>query len=458
MSPQKQSILIIDDEVNMRHMLMALLSRHGFEVSEAANGKEGIALLKETAFDFILCDVRMPEMDGMQFLQKLAALSLNPTVIMMSAYGSIDNAVQAMKLGAYDYISKPFKEDEIVLVLKKAQERNSLLKENKLLRERVHGPEQEYPFGKMIGKSKAMDQVFELAGKVAPYDTTVLITGESGTGKELLARGIHDASLRADGPFVAVNCGALPENLIESELFGYVKGAFTGADQNNSGLFEEAGAGTIFLDEIGELPLNMQVKLLRVLQEREVRKVGAKQAIPVDVRVVAATARNLEKMVAEGTFREDLFYRLNIVNIHLPPLRERPADLVGLCMHFIKKCNRRLGKKILSISPDALEKLKTCEWPGNVRELENVIERAVILAESQTITMDTLVQHPPHAARQRRVVDFLGTCSLKEAKVIMERNIIRRVMGMTGGNKSKAADMLEISYPALLKKLKEYDC
>ncbi|MBM9513570.1 sigma-54-dependent transcriptional regulator [Desulfogranum marinum] len=450
-------LLIIDDEANMRHMLAALLKRHGYAICEAGDGRQGIQLLQEHPFDFVLCDVRMPEMDGLTFLQEAREVSLSATIIMMSAYGSVEDAVQAMKLGAYDYIAKPFKEDEILLVLEKAGERSRLIEENKNLKKKIALVEASKGFASMVGKSPAMQGVFELATKVAPYNTTVLITGESGTGKELVARGIHQLSHRKDGPFIAVNCGAIPENLLESELYGYVKGAFTGAVSDKPGLFEEAAAGTLFLDEIGELPLAMQVKLLRVLQEHEIRRIGSSRSRDVDVRVIAATARNLEHMVTEKRFREDLFYRLNVVNVCLPPLRERRDDLPLLCDHFIRKMNHRMGKQVTDIVPKAMELVMRHDWPGNVRELENVIERAVILAEKTAILPENLPERFGAISRNRRINDFLGTYSLKKAKMIMEEKLIARSMEASGGNKSKAAKMLEISYPSLLSKLKRYN-
>ncbi|OEU66197.1 MAG: histidine kinase [Desulfovibrio sp. S3730MH75] len=457
MEKHLKSLLVIDDEPNMRHMLTALLKRHGYAVFEAGDGRRGLQLLQEQLFDFVLCDVRMPEMDGLAFLQKAKEFSPLATIIMMSAYGMIEDAVQAMKLGAYDYIAKPFKEDEILLVLQKAEERSKLIEENKSLKKKIAQATALKGFGSMVGKSQAMLGIFALATKVAPYNTTVLVTGESGTGKELVARGVHQLSHRKDGPFIAVNCGAIPENLLESELFGYVKGSFTGAVHDKPGLFEEAAAGTLFLDEIGEMPLAMQVKLLRVLQEHEIRRIGSSQNRSVDVRIIAATARNLGQMVTEKRFREDLFYRLNVVNICLPPLRGRRDDLLPLCGHFTRKMNDRLGKQVMDISPKAMELIMRYDWPGNVRELENVIERAVILAENTTILPENLPESFGSISKNRRINDFLGTYSLKKAKVIMEEKLIARAMEASGGNKSKASKMLEVSYPSLLSKLKQYN-
>lgn len=457
MGDSVRQLLVIDDEENMRHMLRAILSRQGYELALAGNAKEGLVYLRRKKFDFVLCDIKMPVMDGMEFLRHAKQIKHDTTIIMMSAYGSVDSAIEAMQLGAYDYISKPFKAEEILLVLKKAQERERLQRENADLRRQLDGIEKKFSFGHMVGKSKGMQDVFNLAGKVAVHPTTVLITGESGTGKELVARGIHDASPRVDNSFVAVNCGGIPDNLLESEFFGYIKGAFTGADRDKNGLFSEADKGTIFLDEVGELPLSMQVKLLRVLQEQEIRPVGAARSRKIDVRVVAATARDLAEEVRGGRFREDLFYRLNVVNIHIPPLRERAEDIGHLCRFFIGRFAEQLKIEIQGVSPAAMNLLLEHAWPGNVRELENVIERSVILAEKKILLPENL---PPEFGTQhqsRRLDDFFEGFSIKKGRRIMEKSLISRALEATGGNKSKAADLLEISYPSLLNKIKKYD-
>lgn len=311
-------LLVIDDEANMRHMLSTVLKKADYEVDTAADGSEGLQMIQGAHYDFVLCDIKMPKMNGMDFLKSSRDEIGTSTVIMMSAYGSIDTAIEAMKMGAYDYISKPFKTDEVYLTLKKAEERESLKKENRLLKERIQKIEGDYKFHNMVTRSKAMQSLFQMADKAAQYKTTVLILGDSGTGKELIARGIHYSSNRAEKSLVPVNCGGIPENLLESELFGHKKGAFTGADRNKKGLFQEAEGGTIFLDEIGELPLPLQVKLLRVLQENEIRPVGDSKSMKIDVRVVAATAKDLEEDVRQGTFRQDLYYRLNVMTIKLP--------------------------------------------------------------------------------------------------------------------------------------------
>lgn len=449
-------LLVIDDESNMRHMLAAMLKNSGYSVDTAAEGLEGMKMLERSSYDFILCDIKMPKMDGMTFLKTAGDLVEHSTVIMMSAYGTVETAIEAMKLGAYDYISKPFKSDEVTLTLKKAEERERLKKENSFLRERIRNIQADNRFDRMVGQSKAMQAVFELAKKVARHNTTVLITGESGTGKELIARGIHFYSERADGRLVPVNCGGIPENLLESEMFGYKKGAFTGADRDKAGLFEAAEGGTLFLDEIGELPLSLQVKLLRVLQESEVRAVGDPKTHKVDVRVITATAKNLEAEMQKGTFREDLFYRLNVMQIHLPSLRERTEDIPPLCQLFIERFNGELKKNIASITPAAMSFIMKHPWPGNVRELENVIQRAVVLAEQDVL----LPEHLPGSIVTGLENGHLDTLSegfsLKEAQRRLEKKLIVKALTETGGNRSRAARLLEISHPSLLSKIKTY--
>ena len=451
-----KQILVVDDEANMRHMLSQLLQKSGYHVDCADDGSQALDKLGQRAFDFIFCDIRMPVMDGMDFLKAAQGKTGAAAIIMMSAYGSIDTAVEAMSLGAYDYISKPFKSDEVILTLKKAEEREHLKRENRRLKDCIQGIEAEHSFGHLIAGSRSMKDVFELAEKVADYKTTVLISGESGTGKELVAMGIHSRGERAAKPLVPVNCGSIPETLLESELFGYVKGAFTGADKNRQGLFEEADGGTIFLDEIGELPMPLQVKLLRVLQENEIRPLGDPRTRHVDVRVIAATAKDLSREVQKSNFREDLFYRLNVVNIKLPPLRERPEDIPVLCRLFLRRYQDRLEKRIDGITPEAMALLLSHDWPGNVRELENVIERAIVLAEDCFISESGLpreiVQGPAHQTGDPHP----GGYSLKVARREMEKRMIRRALEATAGNRSQAARLLEISHPSLLSKIRTY--
>lgn len=453
---QVKTILILDDEPNMRHMLSTLLTKAGYEVIGGENGREGLDLLGSHVFDFILCDIKMPVMDGMAFLAASEQPRGDATVIMMSAFGSIDTALEAMKCGAYDFVSKPFKTDEVLLALKKAEERESLRAENKQLKAQIRQVSDEYQFGSMLARSKPMRKVLRLAEKVARFDTTVLITGESGTGKELVARGIHFSSDRAGENLVIENCGCIPENLLESVFFGHRKGAFTGADQNRKGLFEEADRGTIFLDEIGDLPLNLQVKLLRVLQEGEIRPLGSDKTIRVDVRVVAATAKDLALEVEDGTFREDLFYRLNVMPLHLPSLKRRPADIPLLCEHFIAKLNEKMGMNITAIDKPGMKLLLKHVWPGNVRELENTIERAMVLAETDMLGVDDFPGLVGLAGAPCAEEGLFSGYSLKQAKVVWEKNLIEKTLQECNGNRSRASELLEISYPSLLNKIKEY--
>ncbi len=449
-------LLIVDDEENMRHLLFSVTSRAGFEVALAVDGRQALAAVQKDDYDFVLCDLKMPGLDGISFLQQFKAIDTKDTVvIMMSAYGTIDSAVEAMNLGAFDFITKPFKSGEVVLVLQKAAERVKLRRENLLLKKQVFELQGRRGFEAIITGNAAMLALIDAAGKVARYKTSVLITGESGTGKELFARGIHQASPRKNKSFVAVNCGSIPAELLESEFFGYRKGAFTGADTDRKGLFEQAHQGTLFLDEIGELPAALQVKFLRVLQEEEVRPLGAAAAKKVDVRIIAATAKNLEEEVAENRFRNDLFYRLNVAPFHLPPLRERMDDLPRLAEHFVEKINNTMGCKIKEVADEALQKLMHYDWPGNIRELENTVERAAVLAGNRIIE----AAHLPEWGRQTEtdmLLQELGTSSLKKAKIIIEKRLIAEVLHSVAGNKSRAADILEISYPSLLTKIKEY--
>ena len=452
-----QQILIIDDEENMRHMLKTMLSRFGYTITIAEDGEKGLLAVQQKKFDFILCDMKMPKMDGLTFLKKAKLYLSQSTVIMMSAFGTIDLAISAMKLGAYDFISKPFKNEEIRLTIKKAEEREKLKKENIELKGRILRMSGGLHFGNMVGRCSSMQAVFSIALKVARFDSTVLICGESGTGKELVARGIHQESDRCAGPMVAVNCAAIPESLLESELFGHVKGAFTGAEKNKKGLFELAHGSTLFLDEIGDIPLSLQPKLLRVLQEGEIRPVGGTADQPVNVRVVAATSKDLSLEIEAGNFREDLFYRLNVVPIQLPPLRERQEDIPLLCQFFITRFNESLKSDIKNISQEAMTFLMQHHWPGNVRELENAIERAIVLADGTTLdvqnfSLEQKISSHTVSDKNRENEGF----SLKIAKSELENKMIRNALAATSGNRTHAAKMLEISHPSLLSKMKRY--
>ncbi len=449
-------VLIIDDEKNMRHMLEVMLNKSGYDAQTASDGEEGLKVMEESNYDFILCDLKMPKMDGMVFLKESQERYPDKTYIMMSAYGTVDTALEAMKNGAYDYISKPFKTDEVLLTLKKAEEREGLRQENLNLKTKIREIERKYSFQNIVARSEAMAKVFDLVKTVADHKTTVLITGESGTGKELIAKAIHDEGARRKGPMVAVNCGSIPEKLLESELFGYKKGAFTDAKEDKRGLFQEADGGTIFLDEIGELPLFLQVKLLRVLQEEEVTPVGATKPQKIDARVIAATSKNLKKEAEEGGFREDLFYRINVMTIDLPPLRGRRGDIPILIGYFIDRFNRKLDKKIEGLSSEAMPLLMGYSWPGNIRELENVLERSILLAKGRWITPSEL----PQSITSLEALSFSGdpehTLSLKKASKLLERNLIEKALKLTSGNRTKAAKILEVSRPMLISKIKEY--
>ena len=445
-------ILVIDDEENMRHMLAVLLEKEGYQVANAGDGKEGLELALENFYDIILCDLKMPVMDGMAFLENFQDTQLESTVIVMSAYGTLDTAIEAMKNGAYDYVSKPFKPDEILLTLKKAEERERLRKENRLLQQSIR---ESFSFAQMIGRSSAMQDIFATIEKVADYKTTVLITGESGTGKELIAQAIHHNSSRADKPLVTVNCGAIPETLLESELFGHKKGSFTDAVRDKTGLFQEAHGGSIFLDEIGELPRKLQVKLLRVLQEEEIKRVGETQSVKIDIRVMAATIKDLAEEVEAGRFRDDLYYRINVLHVAVPPLRDRLEDIPLLIQHFIDKTSKRLDLEIDGVSPTARRLIQRYRWPGNVRELENVIERAIVMADGRTIGLKDLPPYLQQAQSSDMLIDD-DNLSIKEGSRRLEKTLIQKALEKTGGNRTQAAKILEISHPALLYKIKAY--
>jgi two-component system response regulator AtoC len=453
-------ILVVDDEESLRHMLQLFLSREGYDVVSVPSATAALAELDARGFDCVICDVRMPGPSGLDLLDELRKKGALPTVIMMSAYGSHDLVIQAMKRGAYDYLGKPFKPDEVLLVLRKAEERERLRRENQSLRrvlsERVAGPGGPATLAGMIGRSAAMQTVFRTIQKVAEYKTNVLITGESGTGKELVARAVHDLSPRAAGPFVPVNCGAIPAPLLESELFGHRKGAFTDASRDKRGLFEEANGGTLFLDEIGELPLALQVKFLRAIQEEEIRRVGDTKETPIDARVVAATVRDLPTEVQAGRFREDLFYRLNVLPIQLPPLRARPEDIPLLVEHFVEHYARKHGMKVSGVAPEAMQLLLDYGWPGNVRELENTIERAMVLCDGPRIEPQVLEDRIRTPVEKARAPLVASEMSIKKATRMVEEELIRKALSATGGNRTNAAKILEISHRALLYKIKDY--
>ncbi len=450
-----RSILVVDDDPAMRHLLSVILTDHGREARAVASAADALRELEAREVDLVLTDVRMPGMDGLALLKEIQRLRPDLTVIVMSAYGSQDTAIEAMKAGAYDYVSKPFKRDEVMLVLRKAEERERLARENLRLRSELS---QSFRPEALVGASEVMQEVLRQVRKLAPQKVSVLLQGESGTGKELVARALHELSPRASLPFVAVNCGAIPAELIESELFGHVRGAFTDAVRAKKGLVVEADGGTLFLDEIGELPLALQPKLLRFLQEQEVRPVGDVRARQVDVRVVAATSRDLTRDVKEGRFREDLLYRLDVVRVRLPSLRERRADVPALAAHFLAKYGRlRPDLPALCLGEDAQEALLAHRWPGNVRELEHALERAVVLADGPLIHEQDLPDtvrapaHPP-AGGEPAPQDL----SVKRATRTLEERLIRAALERTGGNRTRAAELLDLSYRALLYKIRDY--
>jgi two-component system response regulator AtoC len=446
-------VLVVDDEENIRLVLRTLLKRHGYEVETAPGGEEALTLVETFGPDVVITDVRMPRMGGMDLLSTLRAKGNEATVIVMSAYGNLDQAIDAIKAGAYDYIQKPFKPDEVVLALRKAEERESLRRENRVLREEIR---REHKFEDILAKSAVMQNVFRTIAKIANYKTTVLITGESGVGKELVARALHQRGVRAGAPFVPVNCGAIPENLLESELFGHKKGAFTDAVADRNGLFAEADGGTLFLDEIGELPLGLQVKLLRVLEDGKIRKLGETRDVVVDVRIVAATHRDLMKETQKGRFREDLFYRLNVLPIVVPPLRERREDIPVLIEHFMARNNARLGTATTGLDSEARRLLYEHPWPGNVRELENTIERAMVLGEGDKLMAADLPERIREAQNPVQMQLASGELSVKKTTRIIEEILIRRALQKTKGNRTRAAEVLEISHRALLYKIKDY--
>jgi two-component system response regulator AtoC len=446
-------ILVVDDEENIRHMLSLLLKKEGYAVTTATDGLTALDALSRGDFDAILCDMRMPGLDGMALLRELQQRHVSTTVIMMSAYADIDDALEAIKAGAYDYVAKPFRKEEILFTLRKAEERHRLRSELASLRRAARGGRS---FHGIVSRAPSMTRIFDQIRKVADYRSTVLLSGESGTGKEMVARALHLESSRRDKPFVPVNCGAIPEPLLESELFGHVKGAFTDASRDKKGLFEEADGGTLFLDEIGDLPVQLQVKLLRVLQESEIRRVGDNRARKIDVRIVAASHRNLDDLVREGRFREDLFYRLNVLPVRLPSLRDRREDIPLLVDHFVSRYAQAMNIDARGVSPQAMALLTEYDWPGNVRELENVIERGLVLTESPILGVEVLPDHIARRASQVRAIIDSDEISIKRASETLEKFLIQKALGITGGNRTAASKILEISHRALLYKIKDY--
>jgi len=448
-------ILVVDDEKSMREFLAIMLRKEGYEVIVADGGESALDVLRREQVDLIVTDVRMPRTDGLAVLKAAKDLSPNTVVLVITAFASTETAVEAMKLGAYDYITKPFKLDEIKLIVANALERKRLRDENLSLKRQL---ETQRRFERLIGKSPKLLEVLETVRKIADSHSTVMITGESGTGKELIAQAIHQQSNRRDKPFISVNCGAIPEMLIESELFGHVKGAFTGAVANKIGLFSAADGGTLFLDEITEVPQTLQVKLLRAIQEREIRRVGEAKDVKVDVRLIAASNRDLEQAVQENILREDLFYRLNVIPIQLPALRERREDIPLLVAHFIQKFSAQLGKEVRSVSPEAMSVLEQHQWPGNIRELENVIERAIVLGGGESLGVEAL----PEGLRRPRIVrdvepDFPEDgLDLDATLDRMEQRYLRLALERTGGVQTKAAELLRMTFRQFRYKIQKH--
>ncbi len=438
---------------------MEILEEEGYEVKGVESGRKALRMLERERYDILLTDLKMPEIDGMQLYEQSQSVAPEMKTIVMTAYSSVKDAVDAMKRGVYEYLTKPLNLDELFVIIRKAVDDQNLRRENEELKDRLQGS---YRFESIIGKSAAMQQVFKTIVKVARSQATVLIRGESGTGKELVARAIHYNSPRANGPMVEISCAAFPETLLESELFGYEKGAFTGADSRKKGRFELANGGTIFLDEIGDVSANVQTKLLRVLQEKEISRLGSNESIKVDVRVITATNRDLEQALAGGVFREDLYYRLNVIPVFLPPLRERREDIPLLIDHFIKRYSKLNNKTVTGIAEDALELCMAYEWPGNVRELENAIENAIVLGEGQTL----LVEHLPvtlamqKSAREGVLEEtddfFLGGSTYRERMEAAEKKILEEAIRQAEGNKSEAAKQLGISLRTMRYKIQKY--
>ncbi|MEZ4370921.1 MAG: sigma-54 dependent transcriptional regulator [Polyangiaceae bacterium] len=469
MLEERKQILVVDDEPNLRRVLSAQLARDGYEVLAAEDGEQGLAMLADHHIDLVITDLKMPKVDGMELLRRALELEPELPIVMITAHGTVDNAVEALKTGAFDYITKPFDQSEVRAIVAKAL-RTRDLSQAHATRAPLTAPGEGAPapigttrYG-IIGQSAAIRDLCDVLDKVADAPTTVLITGESGTGKELVARALFDASSRRDKPFIKVNCAAIPRDLVESELFGYERGAFTGAVASKPGRFELASGGTLFLDEIGTIPVEMQVKLLRALQEGEFERVGGVKTLRVDVRLIAATNADLKRQIADGTFRDDLFYRLNVVPINLPPLRDRRDDILLLCQHFIEKSNLRLKKQVRGVDASAEQLLLDYPWPGNIRELENVIERAVLFCDGERISLGDLpveMQHAGPRDESPSSVDIEPGSSdglkeqVKAATAQIERALISKALEQTGGNVTHTARLLKISRKGLQLKMKE---
>jgi DNA-binding NtrC family response regulator len=447
------SILVVEDKSAMQQMLSATLTGEGYEVDVASNGTDGISRAREKRYDLVLTDLKLPGADGLQVLSEVKESDPEASVIVMTAYGTVENAVQAIKLGAFDFLTKPFDTDRLSILIKRALENRRLVAENILLREELA---QTVGLTEIIGKSEKMRCSIELVQKVAHSDTTVLLMGESGTGKELFARAIHNLSPRKDGPYVTINCAAIPRELLENELFGSERGAFTSSVARKMGKFEIAEQGTIFLDEVGDMEISLQAKLLRVLQEKKFERLGGTKTINVNVRVIAASNMDLKEAITRKVFREDLFYRLSVFPITIPPLRDRRDDVPALAEYFIQRFSLEMKKKPVKLSKEALSLLDKYHWPGNVRELENTIERAIILSDGRTISPEHLAIRLPSSS-EIRLRDGAGLKEVAaQAQADAEKSLIKRVMVQTRGNKRKTAEILKIDYTTLFEKLKKY--
>ena len=447
------NILIIDDEKSQRDILQGYLAKKGYKVFTAESGSQGIKIINENLVDIVLSDYKMPEMTGLEILAKVSQINPEISFVIITAYGTVENAVNAMHLGAYDYLSKPVNLDELDLLIARIIEHKNLKSENELLKKQLY---ERYKLSSFISHSSKMEEVISVSVRVAESKATILITGENGTGKEVLAKSIHFISPRKDGPFVAVNIPALSETLLESELFGHEKGAFTGADKMRKGRFELADKGTIFLDEIGDIPLSIQVKLLRVLQEHQFERVGGTESINIDVRIIAATNHNLANKIKDGSFREDLFYRLNIVSIHIPPLRERKEDILPLIDFFLHKYSQENGKSDIEISKEAIDVLMKYNYPGNVRELENIIERAVVLARTKILATSDLPLTVKGVKFEDQIPE-LGKGTLTEQVEALEKRLIYDALKESSGNQTKAGKLLGITERNLRYKLQKYE-
>ena len=445
----KKKILVVDDEVSHCKMLEVVLTEEGYIISTALNGKEAVKMSEQNLYDLVLMDIRMREMDGIEALKKIKGINPDIPVIMMTAYASLKTAIEALKTGAFDYLTKPLNTDELILLIEKTFHHTKLSEENKLLKERLS---EQFLYPDIIGNSPAIKKIFDVINQVAPTDATVLILGRSGTGKELIANAVHENSLRKQQPFVKINCAALPETLLESELFGHIKGSFTGADKNKKGKFSLADKGTIFLDEIAEMTPSTQVKLLRVLQEKEFDPIGSSKPEQVDIRIIAATNKNIEEEVSKGNFREDLYYRLNVVVVTLPPLNERKSDIKALADFFMEKYAKKNQRIVKGFTTEAYSALLNYSWPGNIRELENVVERAIILSGDEIISVNALPDNLNQLQFMQQDRQKKKIKTLKE----MEKDMILMAIEEKNGNRTHAAELLGISRRTLQLKLKEY--